>query len=169
LPILVATDSMTLGDVITALASIVSAVGAAYAARAASCSASTAKFATESLGRAEKRLALRELDVSRHNVMTALEKVESVALKLKSAYRGKFTADGQSSGSRLETYVNSIDERVAAAKKESVVADELSTNITKLYDASLDDLSQRHTKILKALIKIQSINDDFEHEIASIQ
>ena len=156
-------------EITSAVAAIVSAVGGAFADIGAMRSASSARHAQEATERSEKRVALRELVVSENELSVELERVLSRAKELKASYRLLFNFSVSSNNSNEKLVVSAIEEKVLSVQKAAEEVAQHSTDLTTLYDASLDDINKRQAQIQQALFSVRSVREDIDREHSSVE
>lgn len=156
-------------EIAAAVAAIVSAFGGAFAAIGAMRSASSARHAQDATERSEKRTALRELVVSGNELKVELQSVVSRATELKISYRTLFAFSGSSHHSSEALLLSTLDEKVSSAQRAVESVAKISTDITTLYDAALDDINKRYTEVQQALFSTHSLREDIEREHSSIE
>lgn len=156
-------------EIASAVAAVISAVGGAFAAVGAMRSASSARHAQEAMERSEKRAALRELVVSGNELQVELQRVVSRATELRTAYRSLFVFSGSSNHSSEKLLLSALEEKVGSAQKSAESVAQLSTDVTVLYDAALDDINKRHAQVEQSLFLVRSVREDIEREHSSTE
>lgn len=156
-------------EIASAIAAVISAVGGAFAAVGAMRSASSARHAQQAMERSEKRAALRELVVSWNELQVELQRVVSRATELRTAYQTFFAFSGSSEHSSEKLLLKEIDEKVRSAQKSAEGVAQVSTDVTALYDAALDDINKHHARVEQSLFLVRSVREDIEREHLSIE
>lgn len=157
---------MSLPEIISAGAAVVSAIGGGFAALAAFRSAASARATQQSAAAAEHRAALRQIGQTATEVVIEGQRVAERANYLKSAYGSLFVFAGQSGGSRQARYDLAVDEKIKRASDLCDYAKVFTSISGKLDDAPPEETDRVQTNLSSALTEIRALREDLERELA---
>lgn len=155
--------------IIAAIAAVLSAVGGGIACIAAFRSAKHAKDTFDSAHLAEKRLLLRQLSVTAHEVTVEVDRIKWIAQGLKVSYQTLFTFAGQLGGSREKLYQKEIDTKLQEAETLLQKASPFTTFKDALLNGPLEEISSREIAIAQALVRARYIRENLEEEHRSVE
>ena len=155
--------------IISAGAAVVSAIGGTFACIAAFRSSGHAKEAFEESKKAEKRISLKQLSLTAHQVIVEAERVKWLSQKLKYAYRDLAAFSGNSGSSRLQLALQEVESKEKMAVAISEKAQPFVEINTTLLSGTLDEITGREVKISQCLVQLQAIREKLEIELSEIQ
>ncbi len=155
--------------IISAIAAVISAIGGGIACVAAFKSAKHAKDTFDSGQLSEKRMLLRQLAVTAHEVTVEVDRIKWVAQGLTMSYKTLFIFAGQPNSSRQNLYEQEIDSKLKDAEDLLVKAKPFATFQEPLLNGPLEEINSREIAIAQALIRAKSIREKLEEEHRSIE
>jgi len=155
--------------IISAIAAVLSFLCGAVACIAAFKSAKHAKDTFDAGQMAEKRLLLRQLSVTAHEVSVEVDRIKWVAQGLVLSYKTLFTFSGGFNSSRQKLYEQQIESKLQEADELLAKARPFTTFQESLLNGPLEEISSREIAIIQALVKAKSIREKVEDEHRSIE
>ena len=156
-------------NTISAIAAVLSAIGGGIACVAAFKSAKHAKDTFDSSQLAEKRMILRQLNLTAHEISVEVDRVKWVAQGLKVSYKTLFTFSGQANGSRECLFVREIDSKLQEADRLLERAEPFTIFIESLLNGPAEEISSREILLAKNLAEARAIREKLEIELRSIE
>jgi hypothetical protein len=158
----------SLAQVVTMLATVISAAGAAFAAVAAFKSAGFAQAAQEAAQTSEKQAAVRQLMLTANEVLVEARRVESRGGQLKLDYRTLFSFGGSGGSSREAMYLGEVDKKLHEVTQLADYAKPFVTNNPSLVNGPIEEISSREIRLAQTLNQVLAVREDLELEQASV-
>ncbi|SFX54675.1 hypothetical protein [Marinospirillum alkaliphilum] len=155
--------------IISAIAAILSAIGGGIACIAAFRSAKHAKDTFDAGELSEKRLLLRQLSITAHEVAVEVDRIKWVAQGLHISYKTLFTFAGQFNSSRQQMYERDIDAKMREADNLLEKAKPFTNFQDSLLNGPLEEIASREVKIAQALLRARIIREKLEGEQRSVE
>ncbi|MDR7152013.1 putative coiled-coil protein SlyX [Hydrogenophaga palleronii] len=155
--------------IISAIAALLSAIGGGVACIAAFRSATHAKATFDSAQLAEKRLVLRQLSVTAHEIVIEVDRIKWVALGLKVSYQTLFTFAGQLGSSRQQLYQQEIEVKLQEAERLLKIAAPFATFQDKLLNGPLEEITSREILVSQTAMQVRALLAKLEEEQRTIE
>lgn len=155
--------------IISAIAAVISAIGGAVACVAAFRSAKHAKDTFDAGQLSEKRLVLRQLSITAHQVVVEVERIKWTAQGLKVAYQTLLTFAGQFGSSKQNPYTQEVDTKIQEAESLLEKARPFTTFQETLINGPLEEISSREVTIAQSLARAKAIREKLDEELRSIE
>lgn len=155
--------------IISAIAAVISSIGGGIACVAAFKSAKHAKDAFDAGQLTEKRLLLRQLSVTAHEVSVEVDRIKWIAQGLRISYKTLFSFSGQFNSSGQKLSEEGIDLKLQEAEGLLAKARPFTTFAESLLNGPLEEISSREIAIAQTLVNAKNLRAKLEDENRSIE
>jgi hypothetical protein len=150
------------------ISALISAIGGLLACAAAFKSADHAKNSLIANQLAEKRLVLRQLSITAHEVVVHVDRITWVAQGLKSAYSELAMHHGQLGSSIEKRCKSEVESKIEDTKPLLLRAKSFVEFQTHLLNGPLEEISKREVEITQCLNQAKAILEKLNIELLEI-